>query len=104
MMVLITLSLAALIIAAYMQLIIGVAMIKAVALFLGLQGTVFLASALSPPRDDIKLDRPTGLLKRLRWEFSEGRTLNYPIHYNPMFFYGGFLLLALSFVLSEIPG
>ncbi len=103
MMVLIALSFAALIIAALMHLLVGVAIIKAVALFLGLQGTVFLASALSPPRDDIKLDRPNGLLKRLRWEFGEGRTLNYPIHYNPMFFWGGFLLLAASFVLAAIP-
>lgn len=103
MLVVIVLTFVALSIAAFMQLVVGVAIIKAFALFLGLQGTIVLASALSPPHDTIEIDRPKGSLKRLRWEFTVGRTLNYPISYNPVFFYGGLFLLALSFVLSEIP-
>ena len=103
MMVLITLSFAALIIAALMQLIVDVAIIKALALFLGLEGTILLASALSPPRDEVTTARPPGILSGLLWQFKEGRELNYPINYNPVFFYGGLLLLATSFVLSSIP-
>jgi hypothetical protein len=103
MLVLISFSLFALAIAAFMYLIVSVAIIKAFALFLGLQGTIFLASAFSPSHDDIKLDRPQGLLNGLLWHFREGRWLNYPINYNPVFFYGGLALLALSFVLSAIP-
>ena len=81
----------------------SVATIKAVALFLGLEGTALLASALSPPRDQMKVDRPKGILKMVLWQFTEGRKLNYPIHYNPVFFYGGLAALALSMVLSTIP-
>ncbi len=99
----IALSFAALAIAVFMKLVFAIATIKAVVLFLGLQGTIFLASALSPPHEEMKLARPKGLLKRLRYEITEGRNLNYPINYNPMYFYGGLLLLALSFVLSEVP-
>ena len=103
-MVLIRLSIAALIIAAFMHLKVGVAVITAIALFLGLEGTILLASALSPPYEYMELERPKGFLKRLRWEFTVGRSLNYPVNYNPVFFYGGLLLLAVSFVLSAIPG
>ena len=81
----------------------SIAIIKAAVLFLGLQGTIFLASALSPPHDAMKLYRPKGLLRKLKYELTEGRKLSYPINYNPMFFYGGLLLLALSFVLSAVP-
>ena len=99
----IALTIAALVIATVMWLIVGVAIIKAIALFLGLEGTILLASALSPPHDAIELARPKGFLKGLRWEFTEGRTWNYPVNYNRVFFGGGLLLLALSFVLSAIP-
>ena len=103
MLIVIVLSLVALAIAVFMQLVVGIAIIKAVVLFLGLQGTIFLASALSPPHDEMKLYKPKGLLKKLKYELTEGRDLNYPINYNPIYFYGGLLLLAISFVLSEIP-
>ena len=80
----------------------GIGIIKAVALFFGLEGTALLASALSPPHDEIKAGRPKGILKMLFWQFTEGRNLNYPINYNPFFFYGGLLALALSMVLATI--
>ena len=104
MMVLITLSFAALVIAALMHLLVGVVIIKALAIFLGLEGTILLALALSPPRDEMNIARPPRILRGLLWEFKEGSGLNYPIHYNPVFFYGGLLLLAAAFVVSAIPG
>lgn len=103
MLAVIALSIFALAIAAFMHFIVSVAIIQAFVLFLGLQGTIFLASSFSPSHDDIKLDKPKGLLNGLLWHFREGRWLNYPVNYNPVFFYGGLALLALSFVLSAIP-
>ena len=105
MLIVIVLSLLALVIAAFMHLIVGVAIITAIAIFLGLEGIFLHASALSPPRHDMKLDRPKGLLNTLLWPFQEGRSLNYPINYNPynrVFFHGGFALLALSITLLII--
>lgn len=78
----------------------SIAALKAVALFFGLEGTVLLALALSPP-DDME-EMPNGLLKKFVWSFTEGRHRAYPIHYNPAFFYGGLVFLAVSFVLSSI--
>ena len=78
----------------------SIAALKAVALFFGLEGTVLLASALSPAGD--MEERPKGLRKKLVWSFTEGRRLNYPINYNPVLFYCGLLFLAVSFVLSSI--
>lgn len=75
--------------------------LKAAALFLGLEGTVLLASALSPPLGR-KEEIPRDFLKMLLWPFTEGRHLAYPLEYNPVFFYGGLVFLAASFVLSAI--
>lgn len=83
---------------------VGIATIKTVALFLGLEGTALLASALSPPHDDIRVEQPKRFMKRLAWSFTEGRGLAYPIRYNPVFFYGGLLFLAASMVLGAISG
>lgn len=80
-----------------------VATIKAVMLFFGLEGTALLASALSPPTD-MEVPKQKGILKRVSWWFTEGRGWNYPVHYNPVFFYGGLFLLALSMVLSIVSG
>jgi hypothetical protein len=74
--------------------------LKVGALFFGLWGTALLASALSPP-DSID-EMPKGILKKVVWSFSDGRRLAYPIHYNPVFFYGGLVSLAISFVLSSL--
>ena len=106
MLIVIVLSLLALVIAAFMHLIVGVAIITAIAIFLlGLGGIFLHASALSPARHDMELDRPKGLLNTLLWPFQEGRSLNFPINYNPynrVFFHGGFVLLALSLMLLII--
>ncbi len=82
---------------------VGIGTIKAFALFFGLEGTALLALAFSPDRDEMKVARPKGILKALLWPFTEGRSLNYPINYNPVFFYGGLVGLAVSMVLSTIP-
>jgi hypothetical protein len=79
----------------------GIALVKAAALLVGLEGTVLLASAISPPHGDME-ETPRGLLKKLAWPFIEGRRLAYPIRYNAVFFYGGLAFLAISFVLSAI--
>ena len=79
----------------------SISALKAVALFFGLEGTVLLASALSPPHGDME-EMPKGILKMLLSSFTDGRHLAYPIRYNPVFFYGGLVFLAVSFVLSAI--
>lgn len=79
----------------------NIAVLKAVALFFGLEGTVLLASAISPPHGDME-EMPKSLIKRFLWSFTDGRRLAYPIHYHPVYFYGGLLILAISFVLSAI--
>jgi hypothetical protein len=79
----------------------GISVLKAVALFFGLEGTLLLASALSPPHGDME-EMPKGILKKFLWPFTDGRRLAYPIRYNPVFFYGGLVFLAASFVLSAI--
>jgi len=76
--------------------------VKAIALFLGLEGTALLASALSPPYDEMEVPQPKGILGRILWQFGEGNDLAYPIRYNPVYFYLGLLLLALSMVLTAI--
>ncbi len=103
MMVLITLSLAALVIAALMHLFVGVVFIKAIAIFLGLEATILLSSSMSQDSDDINVDRPANFFRAIVWHFGEGRHLNYPVNYNPVFFYLGLVLLAISFILSEVP-
>lgn len=95
-MLLIALTIVALVMATVMQMIVGVATIKAVALFLGLEGTILLASALSPSHDELKVARQSGAL--------DGDKFQTTVRYNRLFFYGGFGLLAASFVLSAIPG
>ncbi|MBI1990885.1 MAG: hypothetical protein HYS65_14420 [Betaproteobacteria bacterium] len=79
----------------------SISVLKAITLFLGLEGTVFLASALSPPHGEME-EMPKGFLKMLLWSFTDGRDLAYPTRYNPVFFYGGLVFLAVSFVLSAI--
>jgi hypothetical protein len=98
----IVLSLFALLLTVAVKCYASIVTIKAVALFLGLEGTALLASALSPPHDEIKEDQPRGFLKHFFWWFTEGRNLAWPIRYNPVFFYGGLAFLALSMVLSTI--
>lgn len=72
------------------------------ALFCGLEGTVLLASMLAPPPGDLRGDPKHGIIAQLLWPFTEGRGLSYPIHYNPIYYRGGLLLLAVSMVLSAI--
>lgn len=81
----------------------SVTVLKFIALLLGLEGTVLLASALSPPYDQMS-EKPKALHKLIVWSFTEARSLGYPISYNPVFFYGGLLLLAVSMILSVIGG
>lgn len=80
-----------------------IAIVKTVALFLGLEGTVLLASALSPPYDQMT-EKPKNVFKVIVWSFTQGRDLGYPINYNPVFFYGGLLFLALSLIVSTVAG
>ena len=80
----------------------SISTIKIVALFLGLEGTVLLGAALSPPYDEIKVEQPKTFLKKLSWPFTEGKGLAFPIRYNYVYFYVGLLLLATSLVLSAI--
>lgn len=80
---------------------VGLAVLKAVALFFGLEGTVLLSSAISPPHGDME-EMPKGIIKKFLWPFTDGRRLNYPFHYNHVFYYGGLVFLAISFVLSAI--
>jgi hypothetical protein len=96
----IALTVVAVLIAAGVKWYASITYLKAVALFFGLEGTVLLSSALSPPRDIDEM--PNGLLARIVWSFVEGRRLAYPIHYNPVFYYGGLVFIALSFVLSVL--
>ena|SRR5438105_2617011 len=73
------------------------AVLKTAVLFLGLEGTVLLASAISPPLD---IERPPKGLKKLTWWFAEGGRLNYPMRYNPVCFYLGLLFMAASIMFS----
>lgn len=80
----------------------GISAIEVCALFFGLEGTVLLASALSPPRHDIESPKKNGILNWLKWWRDEGRGYAYPIQYNPVFFYAGLIFLAISMTLSAI--
>ena len=101
-MLVMALTVVAILIALATKFIASVGTIEAIALFLGLEGTALLASAFSAPHDEMKVGRPRGILKALLWPFTEGRSLNYPINYNPVFFYGGLVALAMSMMLSTI--
>ena len=101
-MAVIALTLVVILVTAAVKFWASVATIKAVVLFLGLEGTVLLASAFSPPHAGMEVPKQKNILKWAWWWFDEGRGWNYPVHYNPVFFYGGLLLLALSMVLSMI--
>lgn len=79
----------------------SITVLKTAALCCGLEGTVLLASAISPPHGDMD-EMPKGIIKKLIWPFTDGRRLNYPFRYNHVYYYGGLLLLAISFVLSAI--
>lgn len=81
---------------------VGITAVKVFTLFFGLEGTVLLASAFSPPYDERKLEMPQGVWKKFLWPFTEGRGNAYPIRYNHIFYYGGLVLLAISMVLSVI--
>lgn len=80
---------------------VGIGFLKLSALFCGLEGTVLLASSISPPHGDME-EMPKGFLKKLHWSFTEGARMNYPFRYNAVYFYSGLILLALSFVLSAL--
>lgn len=78
-MLVMVLTIGALILSVAVKLIVSMATIKAIALFFGLEGTVLLASALSPPRDDLILIarefefqqiRPGILQPRVEWQSS----------------------------------
>lgn len=103
-MTVLVLSASAALIAVGMNAWTGVTAADAFALFLGLEGTVLLSSSISQDEPGAALDRPTNFFRAIMWHFGEGRHLNYPVNYNPVYFYGGLLLLAASFVLSAIPG
>ena len=99
-MITIALTVAAVALALVVKLYADITILKSVALFFGLEGTVLLASALSPPQDIEEM--PKGLLGAIVWSFTEGRRLAYPVRYNPVFFYFGLGFLAVSFLLSSI--
>lgn len=80
----------------------SISFIMVFALFLGLEGTVLLASALSPPRYDMESPAKKQFLNWLKWWREEGRGYAYPIHYNPVFFYAGLFFLAVSMILFTI--
>ena len=101
-MLVMVLTVVAILIALATKCIASVGTIEAVVLFLGLEGTALLASAFSAPHNEIKVERPKGILKALLWSFTEGRSLHYPINYNPVLFYSGLVALALSMMLSTI--
>lgn len=70
---------------------------KALILFLSLEGTGFLAGAFSassqPP--------PQGTLaQRIATFFEPQRAV--PVHYSPPLFYGGLLLLAISYIVAVL--
>lgn len=98
-MITIALTVAAVALAILVKLYTDITILKAAALFLGLEGTVLLASALSPPQDIEEM--PKGLLGAIVWSFTEGRRLAYPTRYNPVFFlrWLGFLGGIISLVI-----
>ena len=71
------------------------ALFKGISLYLGLEGTVLIASAYTP----IGLIPPTGnFLQQLRWVLKlQGGT---PVSFNQPMFYGGLLCLFLSYVVA----
>lgn len=71
----------------------GIAVTVAGSLFLGLEGTVLLASAytpigLVPPQD--------GIFRQLMWLIKPQKGT--PVSFNQPMFFGGLLCLALSFI------
>lgn len=80
----------------------SISLLKALALFLGLEGTALLASALSPPHNEMDVAKEKNIFKKILWWFGEGKSLAYPIRYNPVYFYGGMVCLAVSMTLSAI--
>jgi hypothetical protein len=72
---------------------------SAFAVFFGLQGTVFLASALERPIYDCP---PKDLCSSIKWWITEVPKYSAPIRYHPLRYYVGLFFVAISFILSAI--
>jgi hypothetical protein len=71
---------------------------------MGLEGTLLLASALTPALDELSTAAPRPIARRLWWWLSEARTFRTPVTYDPLRLYCGLLLIAGSLVLSVLSG
>lgn len=71
-------------------------------LFLGLEGTVALASAFSPAVDELSSATSEKGYRKLLWWFNEAWKYRTLISYHPVLFYFGLLMLAISMLLSAI--
>jgi hypothetical protein len=72
------------------------------ALFMGLEGTVSLASALSPATAELRAACHHRGARRLAWWMFESWKYRSPVSYNPALFYLGLLLLSTSLFLSSL--
>ncbi|MEX2149070.1 MAG: hypothetical protein WD793_02570 [Steroidobacteraceae bacterium] len=82
----------------------GVKGVRLATLACGLEGTALLASALSAPVDEMGDEVPRNWLKQVPFWFGEGSSYGWPVRYNPVCYYGGLLLLAVSITMSAVTG
>lgn len=85
----------------FMQWWVALSCMKTLALLSGIEGTILLASAISPPFEDMEKP-PKGCIRKIIWQFTEGARLNYPMKYNSLYFNLGLLLLTASFIFSAL--
>lgn len=64
-------------------------------LFFNLEGTILLASSLTPVG---LTPPPTGLVKKIKWFFNQEHGI--PLGYNQPMLYAGLLLLSLAAIIS----
>ena len=81
----------------------GVSGLALLALFMGIEGTVALASALSPATDELSAACQYRSLRRLVWWMFESWKFRAPVSYFPTLFYLGLLLLVASLFISSLP-
>ena len=97
----IALSLSAALVTCLVHSYAGLSILKTAILFSGLEGTILLAFAISPPYKDME-QVPKGFFRKLIFPFVDGRGLNYPVNYNYVYFYLGLICLAISFVCTAL--
>ena len=96
------LSLGVVLFSGFLQYLASLTLCQFFQVLMALEGTLLLASALTPALDELSAAAPRPRIRRLWWWLSEARTFRTPITYDPVRLYCGLLLIAGSLVLSVL--